>query len=101
MKERRKDDFKDLAAALAKVYNMGDAAEVFSGGYGEQLANPAFTGALLFNCMVMNAVHGCRRGGCKGCTARAFFDGLTDAAARERVAMTMAVLDGKAGEVAR
>ena len=89
----KRDGFADLAAAFAKVYNIGNSQEVFDSGYEAQVRNPAFVGALTFNCMVMNGLYGCRRGGCAGCRARALFDGVTDAATRARIDMAMAAMD--------
>ena len=88
----KRDDFSDLAKAFAKCYNVESAPEVFDGDYEAQQGNPAFVGVLLFNCMVMNSLYGCARGGCAGCRARALFDTVADPAVKSRIDGTMAVL---------
>ena len=90
---KKADGFADLAAAFSKVYNLENAKEVFEDGYEAQVRNPAFVGMLLYNCMVMNALYGCRRGGCAGCRARALFDRVTDVGLKEKVEKTMAAMD--------
>ena len=94
-------DFKKLAESFAQVYNLENAQEVFDGGYEEQVRNPAFVGMLLFNCMLMNALYGCRRGGCAGCRARALFDGVTDAELKAKVSLTMDTMDAVDGAGAK
>ena len=93
MSRKMADGFADLAAAFAKVYNLEKAKEVFDGGYEAQVRNPAFICMLLYNCMVMNALYGCRRGRCAGCRARALFDRVTDGGLKEKVEKTMASMD--------
>lgn len=93
----KRDGFADLAAAFAKVYNLENAQEVFDGGYEAQLRNPAFVGMLLYNCMVMNGLYGCRRGGCAGCRARALFDAVEDAGLKAKIGMAMAAMDAVDG----
>lgn len=85
----KKDNFSDIAKALAKTYNLENSPEVFAGSYEEQLKNPTFVGLLLFNCMVMNSLYGCMRGGCIGCRARTLFDNVKDPALRSRIDGTM------------
>lgn len=82
---KKKNDFSDLANAFAKVYNIQNAKEVFDGSYEEQVKNPAFIGLLTFNCMLMNSLYGCFRGGCKGCRARELFDTVTDPALKAKI----------------
>lgn len=81
--------FADLAKSFAQVYNLENSPEVFNGDYEEQCKNPALVGMLLFNCMVMNSLYGCMRGGCIGCRARTLFDNVKDPALRSRIDGTM------------
>ena len=97
MSGKKKDGFSDLAAAFAKVYSTENAAEVFDGSYDEQVRNPAFIGMLLYNCMVMNALYGCRRGGCAGCRARDLFDQVEDPATKWKIARAMRAMDAVDG----
>ena len=92
-RKKKADGFADLAAEFAKVYNLGNATEVFDGGYEAQVRNPAFVGMMLYNCMVMNALYGCRRGGCAGCRARDMFDRVTDGVLKDKIEETMAAMD--------
>ena len=91
--KKKADGFADLAAAFAKVYNIKNAEEVFDGAYEDQVRNPAFIGMLLYNCMVMNALYGCRRGGCAGCRARALFDRVEDPETKAKITKTMGAMD--------
>lgn len=91
--KKKADGFADLAAAFAKVYNIENAEEVFDGAYEDQVRNPAFIGMLLYNCMVMNALYGCRRGGCDGCRARALFDRVEDPETKAKITKTMGAMD--------
>ena len=93
MSKKKADGFANLAAAFAKVYSIENAAEVFDGAYEDQVSNPAFICMLLYNCMVMNALYGCRLGGCAGCRARALFDRLEDPATKEKIATVMRAMD--------
>ena len=93
MSKKKVDGFVDLASAFAKVYNIENAEEVFDGAYEDQVRNPAFIGMLLYNCMVMNALYGCRRGGCDGCRARALFDRVEDSETKAKIAKTMGAMD--------
>ena len=93
MSKKKADGFADLAAAFAKVYSTENAAEVFDGSYEDQVRNPAFIGMLLYNCMVMNALYGCRRGGCAGCRARALFDRVEDPETKAKITKTMGAID--------
>lgn len=97
MSGKKKDGFSDLAAAFAKVYSTENAAEVFDGSYDEQVRNPAFIGMLLYNCMVMNALYGCRRGGCAGCRARDLFDRVEDSATKGKITTAMRAMDAVDG----
>ena len=97
MIRKKADGFADLAAAFAKVYSTENAAEVFDGSYEDQLRNPAFIGMLLYNCMVMNALYGCRRGGCAGCRARDLFDRVEDSATKGKIATSMRAMDALDG----
>lgn len=97
MSGKKKDGFSDLAAAFAKVYSTENAAEVFDGSYDEQVRNPAFIGMLLYNCMVMNALYGCRRGGCAGCRARDLFDQVEDPATKGKITTAMRAMDAVDG----
>lgn len=97
-KSRKKaDGFADLAAAFAKVYSTENAAEVFDGSFEDQVRNPAFIGMLLYNCMVMNALYGCRRGGCSGCRARDLFDRVEDAETKGKITTAMRAMDAVDG----
>ena len=98
MSKKKADGFADLAAAFAKVYNIENAEEVFDGAYEDQVRNPAFIGMLLYNCMVMNALYGCRRGGCAGCRARALFDRVEDPETKVKIATAMSAMDEVDGE---
>lgn len=91
---KKTDDFADIARAFAKVYNLENSPEVFDGDYEKQRKNPAFVGLLLFNCMVMNSLYGCVRGGCAGCRARALFDAVDGPALRARIDGAMCVIKG-------
>lgn len=91
--KKKADGFADFAEAFSKVYNLENAQEVFDGGYETQVQNPAFVGMMLYNCMVMNALYGCRRGGCAGCRARDLFDRVTDVELKEKIEKTMAAMD--------
>ena len=93
MSKKKADGLADLAAAFAKVYNIENAEEVFDGAYEDQVRNPAFIGMLLYNCMVMNALYGCRRGGCDGCRARALFDRVEDPETKAKITKTMGAMD--------
>ena len=93
MSKKKANGFADLAAAFAKVYSIENSAEVFDGSYEDQVRNPAFIGILLYNCMVMHALYGCRRGGCAGCRARALFDRVEDPATKEKIAKAMLAMD--------
>lgn len=97
MSKNKADGFADLAEAFAKVYNIENAAEVFDGSYEDQVRNPAFIGMLLYNCMVMNAIYGCRRGGCAGCRARALFDRVEDPETKVKIATAMRAMDAVDG----
>ena len=97
MSKKKKDVFADLAAAFAKVYSTENAAEVFDGSDEDQVRNPAFVGVLLYNCMVMNALYGCRRGGCAGCRARDLFDRVEDPATKWKIATAMRAMDAVDG----
>ena len=93
-KSRKKaDGFADLAEAFAKVYGTENAAEVFDGSYEDQVRNPAFIDMLIYNCMVMNALYGCRRGGCAGCRARDLFDRVEDAETKGKITTAMCAMD--------
>lgn len=96
-KAKKKDGFADLAVAFSKVYNLENATEVFDGSYDEQVRNPAFIGMLLYNCMVMNALYGCRRGGCAGCRARDLFDRVGDSATKGKITTAMRAMDAVDG----
>ena len=89
---KKKDDFSDLANEFAKVYNIENAKEVFDGSYDEQVKNPAFIGLLTFNCMLMNALHGCFRGGCEGCRARELFNTVTDPKLKAKIEYTFSIM---------
>ena len=93
MSKKKADGFADLAAAFAKVYNIENAEEVFDGAYEDQVRNPAFIGMLLYNCIVMNALYGCRRGGCDGCRFRALFDRVEDPETKAKITKTMGAMD--------
>ena len=97
MSKKKADGFSDLAAEFAKVYSTENAAEVFDGSYDEQVRNPAFIGMLLYNCMVMNALYVCRRGGCAGCRARDLFDRVEDSSMKVKIAMSMRAMDAVDG----
>lgn len=90
---KKKDDFSDLANSFAKVYNIQNAKEVFDGSYDEQVKNPAFIGLLTFNCMLMNTLYGCSRGGCVGCRARALFDTVTDPALKAKIEYAFSLME--------
>ena len=96
MSKKKKDGFADLAAAFAKVYSTENAAEVFDGSYEDQVRNPAFIGMMLYNCMVMNALYGCRRGGCAGCRARDLFDRVEDPATKWKLRFALRNIEGLA-----
>ena len=98
MSKKKADGFADIAAAFAKVYSIENAAEVFDGSYEDQVRNPAFIGMLIYNCMVMNALYGCRRGGCAGCRARALFDRVEDPETKVKIATAMRAIDEVDGE---
>ena len=72
----RHDSFDRLAKAMAQVYNDDSADGIFEGGYEEQVRRPAFLKMLSFNCFVMDRLHSCGRGGCRGCVADDLFDAL-------------------------
>ena len=93
MSKKKADGFADLAAAFAKVYNIENAEEVFDGAYEDQVRNPAFIGMLLYNCMVMNSLYGCRRGGCDGCRSHALFESVEDPETKAKIARTMGAMD--------
>lgn len=58
---------KTLVAEMAKIYHSNSPD--FAGGYEEQARSPEFLRMLSFNCLVMDAVHGCGANGCAGCLA--------------------------------
>lgn len=72
----KKDSFDRLAKAMAQVYSDDSADGIFEGGYEEQVRRPAFLKMLSFNCFVMDRLHSCGRGGCRGCVADDLFDAL-------------------------
>ena len=98
MSKKKADGLADIAAAFAKVYSIENAAEVFDGSYEDQVRNPAFIGMLIYNCIVMNALYGCRRGGCAGCRARALFDRVEDPETKVKIATAMRAIDEVDGE---
>lgn len=83
----------DLSKAIAKVYNLDAAPEVFDEDYETQMKSPQFINVLLFNCMVMNSLHGCRRGGCVGCRVREVFDNVAEDSLKRWIAATMCMID--------
>lgn len=93
--KRRKSEngLADLVAAFAKVYNIENADEVFDGAVEDQVRNPAFIGMLIYNCMVMNVLYRCRRGGCAGCRARALFDQVEDSETKGKITTAMRAMD--------
>ena len=85
--------FANLSREIAKVYNLDNAPEVFDADYETQIRSPQFITALLFNCMVMNSIYGCRRGGCAGCRAREMFDSVSDPSVKAKISLTMRMLE--------
>ena len=98
MNKEDPDGVADIAAADPRAHSIENAAEVFDGSYEDQVRNPAFIGMLIYNCMVMNALYGCRRGGCAGCRARALFDRVEDPETKVKIATAMRAIDEVDGE---
>lgn len=69
MTEKKHESFDKLIQAMAQVYRDDTADGMFAGGYEKQRLNPAFIKMMTINCMVMDSLHQCGKGGCKGCVA--------------------------------
>lgn len=62
-------NFDTLIKEMAKIYRDDTADGMFAGGYARQRLNPAFIKMMTINCMVMDCIHQCGKGGCVGCVA--------------------------------